>query len=130
MKRILIVDDKATSRELLRTVLEKQGYTVMEAGDGAEALQKARADNPDLILLDLQMPIRDGYEVLSELRQDPRYAALPIVALTASAMQGDREKALAAGFTGYLSKPVSLAHLRNEVQRVLDPGNPAGGGTH
>lgn len=128
MKRILIVDDKATSRELLRTVLEKQGYTIIEAGDGEEALQKARADNPDLILLDLQMPIRDGYEVLGELRQDPRYAALPIVALTASAMQGDREKALAAGFTGYLAKPVSLAHLRMEIQRVLEPGNSAGGG--
>src|ERR1700720_2237415 len=121
MKRILIVDDKATSRELLRTVLEKQGYAVIEAGDGAEALQKAHADNPHLILLDLQMPIRNGYEVLGELRQDANYATLPIIALTASAMQGDREKALAAGFTGYLTKPVSLAHLRNEIQRVLEP---------
>jgi CheY-like chemotaxis protein len=128
MKRILIVDDKATSRELLRTVLEKQGYAVIEAGDGEEALQKTRADNPDLILLDLQMPIRNGYEVLGELRSDPRYAALPIIALTASAMQGDREKALAAGFTGYLTKPVSLAHLRNEIQRVLAPENSASSG--
>ena len=128
MKRILIVDDKATSRELLRTVLEKQGYAVIEAGDGAEALQKAHADNPHLILLDLQMPIRNGYEVLGELRQDANYATLPIIALTASAMQGDREKALAAGFTGYLTKPVSLAHLRNEIQRVLEPESSAGAG--
>jgi CheY-like chemotaxis protein len=126
MKRILIVDDKATSRELLRTVLEKQGYAVIEAGDGAEALQKAHADNPHLILLDLQMPIRNGYEVLGELRQDANYATLPIIALTASAMQGDREKALAAGFTGYLTKPVSLAHLRKEIQRVLEPESSAG----
>jgi CheY-like chemotaxis protein len=131
MKRILIVDDKATSRELLRTVLERQAYAVIEAATGEEALQKVRVETPDLILLDLQMPLCNGYEVLRQLRQDPRYAALPIIALTASAMQGDREKALAAGFTGYLTKPVSLAHLRNEIQRVLEPENSAGaGGTH
>jgi len=119
MKRILIVDDKATSRELLRTVLQRDGYSIIEAADGGEALQKARGENPDLILLDLQMPVRNGYEVLNELRQDSRYASLPIIALTASAMQGDREKALAAGFTAYLTKPVTLAHLREEVQRLL-----------
>lgn len=119
MKKILIADDKATSRELLRTVLERQGYEVMEASDGEEALQKALAELPDLILLDLQMPRRSGYEVLGELRKDARHAALPIIALTASAMQGDRERALAAGFTGYLAKPVALVHLREEVQRLL-----------
>jgi two-component system, cell cycle response regulator DivK len=119
MKRILIADDKATSRELLRTVLERQGYEVMEAADGEEALQKALAETPDLILLDLQMPRRSGYEVLCELKKDPRHAALPIIALTASAMQGDRERALAAGFTGYLAKPVALVQLREEIQRLL-----------
>jgi two-component system cell cycle response regulator DivK len=119
MKKILIADDKATSRELLRTVLERQGYEVLEAADGEEALQKALAEVPDLILLDLQMPRRSGYEVLGELRKDARHAALPIIALTASAMQGDRERALAAGFTGYLAKPVALVHLREEVQRLL-----------
>lgn len=130
MKRILIVDDKATSRELLRTILERQGFTVTEAADGEEALQQARAEIPDLILLDLQMPVRNGYEVLSELRQDPRFASLPIIALTASAMQGDRERALAAGFTAYLTKPVTLAHLREEIQRLLQTENPAGAGPH
>jgi CheY-like chemotaxis protein len=119
MKQILIVDDKATSRELLRTVLEKDGYSILEAADGGEALQQTRRENPDLILLDLQMPVRNGYEVLIELRQDSRFAALPIIALTASAMQGDREKALAAGFTAYLTKPVALSHLREEVRRLL-----------
>src|ERR1700757_4316289 len=108
MKKILIADDKATSRELLRTVLENQGYLVTEAADGEQALQQARTIAPDLILLDLQMPRLGGYEVLKELRLDPRYATLPIIALTASAMQGDREKALSAGFTGYLTKPVTL----------------------
>ncbi|HEV8180785.1 MAG TPA: response regulator, partial [Candidatus Angelobacter sp.] len=112
MKKILIADDKATSRELLRTVLERQGYAITEAADGEEALQKALAEPPDLILLDLQMPRRNGYEVLGELRKDPRHAEVPIIAITASAMQGDREKALAAGFTGYMAKPVALVHLR------------------
>jgi CheY-like chemotaxis protein len=120
MKRILIADDKATSRELLRTVLEKQGYMVTEAADGGEALEKVQAETPDLILLDLQMPVRSGYEVLGELRQNPRYASLPVIALTASAMPGDREKALAAGFTAYIAKPVALAHVRSEVQRLLN----------
>ena len=120
MKHILIVDDRATSRELLRTVLEKQGYAVTEAADGEEALQKVRAESPHLVLLDLQMPVLDGYEVLRELRQDPRFTALPVIAITASAMQGDRERALAAGFTSYLTKPVTLSHLREEVQRLLN----------
>lgn len=128
MKRILIADDKATSRELLRAVLEKQGHAVIEAADGEEALQKARAETPDLILLDLQMPRRNGYDVLGELRRDPHHAALPIIALTASAMQGDRDKALAAGFTSYLTKPVALAHLREEVERLLRSENSAGDG--
>lgn len=119
MKRILIVDDKASSRELLRAVLEKQGYQVTEAADGDEALKKARSEGPDLVLLDLQMPVRNGYEVLEEMRRDPRFATVPIVAVTASAMQGDREKALAAGFNSYLTKPLTLNNLRSEIQRLL-----------
>jgi CheY-like chemotaxis protein len=119
MKRILIVEDKASSRELLRTVLENQGFVVTEAADGEGALQKARAELPDLILLDLHMPVRGGYEVLKELRQEPRFASVPIVAVTASAMQGDREKAIAAGFNAYLTKPVPLNSLRTEIQRLL-----------
>jgi two-component system cell cycle response regulator DivK len=118
-KRILIAEDKATSRELLRTVLEHQGYAVTEAVNGEEALQQARTEIPDLILLDLQMPVRGGYEVLSELRREQRFTSVPIVAVTASAMQGDREKAMAAGFNGYLTKPLALSDLRNEIQRLL-----------
>jgi two-component system, cell cycle response regulator DivK len=118
-KRILIAEDKATSRELLRTVLENQGYAVTEAADGEEALQKARSEVPDLILLDLQMPVLNGYAVLKELRQEQRFATVPIVAVTASAMQGDREKALVAGFNGYLTKPLALSRLRSEIQRLL-----------
>jgi CheY-like chemotaxis protein len=121
MKRILIVEDKATSRELLRTVLEQQGYAVEEASDGEEALRKIREQPPDLVLLDLQIPARNGYDVVREVRNDPRLQTIPIVAVTASAMQGDREKVLAAGFTAYIAKPVSLVQLRQEVNQILGP---------
>jgi len=119
MKLILIVEDKESSRELLRTVLEKQGYKVEEAENGEQALEKVRDAIPDLVLLDLQLPIRDGYEVLREIRKNPATAKTPVVAVTANAMQGDRERALEAGFTSYIAKPVSLAYLREEVTRLL-----------
>jgi CheY-like chemotaxis protein len=119
MKRILIVEDKASSRELLRTVLEQLGYAVIEAGDGDEALRQVRRQAPDLVLMDLQMPARNGYDVLQEIRKDPGLARLPVVAVTANAMPGDEAKVLAAGFTGYIAKPVALAHLRSEVNRIL-----------
>jgi CheY-like chemotaxis protein len=119
MKKVLIADDKATSRELVRTVLEKCGYLVFEAADGLEALRVARESEPDLIILDLHMPRLDGFGVVQELRRDDQFAATPVMALTASAMQGDRERALAAGFTGYISKPIPLSTLRSEVERLL-----------
>jgi CheY-like chemotaxis protein len=119
MKRVLVVDDTATSRELIRAVLENTGYEVSEAGDGYEAVRIARQTQPDLILLDLQMPNLDGYGALKIIRGDPRLATLPVVALTANAMQGDREKALSAGFTSYISKPVKLSLLRSELARLL-----------
>jgi two-component system, cell cycle response regulator DivK len=119
MKKVLIADDKATSRELVRIVLEKDGYSVTEAADGVEALQNAREAQPDLIILDLQMPGLDGFAVVQELRRDKQFAGTPIVALTASAMQGDRERAMNLGFTGYVTKPIRLAILRSEVARLL-----------
>src|SRR5262245_48257711 len=106
--RILIADDRASSRELLRLALQAAGHEVTEACDGAEAVKLAREVTPDLILLDIQMPVLDGAEAAQLLRQDPRFATLPIVALTAYGMPGDREKALNSGFTSYLTKPVSL----------------------
>jgi CheY-like chemotaxis protein len=119
MKTVLIADDKATSRELVRTVLEKSGYTVAEASDGIEALRSARQLKPDLIILDLHMPGMDGFGVIREIRRDRDLAATPVMALTASAMQGDRERALSAGFTGYIAKPIQLHVLRGEVERLL-----------
>jgi two-component system cell cycle response regulator DivK len=119
MKKVLIADDKATSRELVRTVLEREGYAVLEAADGIEALRNAREAVPDMIILDLQMPGMDGFTVLEELRKDQRFRATPIMALTASAMQGDRERAIKIGFTGYVTKPIRLQVLRSEVERLL-----------
>lgn len=119
MKRILIVEDNASSRELLRTVLEQLGHLVVEASDGGDALLKLRERIPDLIFLDLKIPPPNGYEVLKEVRRNVLSSAVPVVALTAQAMVGDREKALAAGFNEYLTKPIALARLRSEVERLL-----------
>lgn len=119
MKTVLVADDKATSRELVRTVLEKSGYKIVEASDGIEALRNARELKPDLIILDLHMPGLDGFGVILEIRRDQALAATPVMALTASAMQGDRERALSAGFTAYIAKPIQLSALRSEVERLL-----------
>jgi CheY-like chemotaxis protein len=119
---ILIADDRASSRELLRTVLERAGYAVLEAADGEAAVEQAQSGNPDLILLDLQMPKLDGYGVLARLRAEERFRTLPVLALTASAMSGDREKIMAAGFTDYLSKPAGPELLREAVARLLEQG--------
>jgi len=118
-KRILIADDQPVGRELIRSILESSGYEVIEAADGQEALETAVSDLPDLILLDLQMPRRDGFSVLRELRQDPRFAATPIIAITATAMKGSRQQGLEAGFTDYLTKPVPIEALRCLIARLL-----------
>ena len=119
MKKVLVADDKDAGRELVRTVLENCDYEVYEASNGVEALNQARAVLPDLIILDLHMPGLDGFGVVQELRRDQRFAQTPVMALTASAMMGDREIALAAGFTGYIAKPIRLSALRAEVERML-----------
>ena len=123
MKRILVAEDRPGSLELIRTVLESAGYEVIEAMDGQEAVEKASCNSVDLFLLDLQMPKVDGFGVVAQLRKDPRFASTPIVALTASAMYGDRERALAAGFSSYIAKPVDLAALRSELKRLIGGGN-------
>jgi CheY-like chemotaxis protein len=118
-KKVLIADDKDTGRELVRTVLENGGYDVFEARNGIEALDFAHRVHPDLIILDLHMPGLDGFAVIKELRLHSHFVNIPVLALTASAMQGDRQRALTEGFTGYITKPVSLKVLRAEVERLL-----------
>jgi CheY-like chemotaxis protein len=118
-KTILIADDRDSSRELIRTVLFAAGYSVVEARDGREAIERALEIQADLVLLDLYMPHTDGFGVLERLRSDGRYTHTPIVALTASAMAGDCQRALEAGFTAFISKPVKMADLRRSIGGLL-----------
>ena len=119
MKTVLVADDSAVSRELVREALEEIGYRVIEAADGREALALALESAPDLALLDIRMPVQDGYETVRAMREDPRLAALPVLALTAFAMRGDEEKAALAGFDGYLTKPIGIDALRAAVESRL-----------
>jgi CheY-like chemotaxis protein len=116
--RVLIVDDSPVSRELVRDILEPNGYEVFEAGNGEAAIQQIEETRPHVVLLDIEMPGLGGYEVIRRLRQDPRFAALRVAAFTAHAMSNDREKALAAGFDAYITKPVRPAVLRTLVARL------------
>jgi two-component system cell cycle response regulator DivK len=119
MNKILVADDSPASRELICEVLEMSGYDVVGAADGREAVNRAREHSPTLLLVDIQMPRLDGYGVLRELRADPLLSGIYVVALTAYAMQGDRDRAMAAGFDGYITKPVDIAALREEVKRFF-----------
>jgi two-component system cell cycle response regulator DivK len=123
MTKILIAEDNAVNRELLRELLETRGHTVAEACDGMEALDQVEAAPPDMLLLDIGMPLLDGFAVVRKLRENPRFASLPVVAVTAYAMQGDREKIMNSGFDGYLSKPVNSTSLFQELDRLLDHPN-------
>ena len=120
MKTILVAEDRDASRELLNVVLTAAGYHVVLAPDGEEALSLAAESPVDLVILDIHMPKLDGFGVIRRLRADPAYSSIPVIALTASAMHGDRERALAAGFSSYVSKPIPLGALRAEVQRLLE----------
>ena len=119
MTKILIAEDNAVNRELLRELLEIRGYVVEEACDGEEALCMIERAQPDLLLLDIGMPLLDGFGVVCKIRENPRLASLPVVAVTAYAMQGDREKILNSKFDGYLSKPVNARALAEEIERLL-----------
>jgi len=116
---ILIADDKQSSRELLRAILEHANYVVVEASDGDEALLMASEANPQLVILDIHMPKRDGFGVIKELRKDPALQDLPIVALTASASLDDRDRIMDSGFDACLVKPIGPAKLRDAVASLL-----------
>lgn len=105
---------------MLRTVLEADGYEVFEAENGAVALDLMRSATPDLVLLDLYMPEKDGFEVIAEVQADPELVKIPVVALTASATYLDRDKARGLGFAAYLTKPISLPDLRAQIRAILE----------
>jgi two-component system cell cycle response regulator DivK len=107
-KTILYIEDDLPSRILVRRVLEAEGYRVVEAEGGMEGLAAARAEQPTLILVDINLPAMDGLEVTARLRAMPELGSVPIVALTANVMKGDRERTLAAGCSGYIQKPIDV----------------------
>jgi two-component system cell cycle response regulator DivK len=115
-ERILVVEDNEKNMKLLRDVLNATGFETLEATTGEGAVALALEHVPALVLMDIQLPDIDGVEALSRLREDARTAAIPVLALTAQAMHGDRERFLAAGFDGYLSKPVDIMELVGAVK--------------
>jgi two-component system, cell cycle response regulator DivK len=119
-ERILVVEDNEKNMKLFRDVLQARGYEIMEAMTGGQAVELAIEHGPALVLMDIQLPDIDGVEALGRLRADERTASIPVLALTAQAMDGDRERFLAAGFDGYVSKPVNIVELVGAVQQHCD----------
>ena len=117
--RILVVEDNQDNREMVVKLLKFNGYEVIEAIDGEEAIEKARTENPDLILLDIYLPKMDGYEAARRLKGDRDLKKIPVIALTAHAMKGNMEEALAAGCDGYITKPVDVRDLPKQIEHFL-----------
>jgi two-component system cell cycle response regulator DivK len=119
-ERILVVEDNEMNMKLFRDILLATGYGTLEARTGGEAVDLAVQHAPDLVLLDIQLPDTDGVDILRRLRTDGRTSAIPVLAVTAQAMHGDRERFLAAGFDGYVSKPVNVGQLIGTVRQHCD----------
>ena len=119
--KILVVEDNQDNREMVVKVLKFNGYEVIEAVDGEEGIEKAKTEAPALILLDIYLPKMDGYEVAKRLKGDTDLRDIPVIALTAHAMKGNREQALAAGCDGYISKPIDIRELPKQIEQFLRP---------
>src|SRR5262245_46063067 len=126
---ILVVEDNERNLKLLRDVLEYAGYDVRVARTGEDGVTLAVKEPPDLILMDLQLPGIDGMEALRQLRESPRTVDVPVVAVTAQAMKQDRERAMEAGFDGYVEKPISVRACHEQVRRFLSGGRWGPSGT-
>jgi two-component system, cell cycle response regulator DivK len=118
-KRILVVEDQDDLRGVLRDLLTGSGYTVDEAADGQAGIAKAKSDRPDLILMDIQLPVMDGYEATRQIKSDPSLARIPIIAVSSFAMKGDEEKARGAGCDHYVTKPYSPLQLLRIIRGFL-----------
>jgi two-component system cell cycle response regulator DivK len=116
---ILYIEDNLDNRTLIRRILSVEGYEVKEAGNAAEALETLKTLRPDLILMDINMPDVDGYTLTAQIRSISGFESVPIVALTANVMRGDRERSLEAGCDGYIQKPIDIDLLPQQVERYL-----------
>jgi two-component system cell cycle response regulator DivK len=119
MKRILVVEDMLDNRHIMRDLLTSAGYEVIEAIDGAAGVAAALAHRPDLVLMDIQLPVLDGYEATRRIRANPETSGIPVIAVTSYALSGDEAKALEAGCDGYVAKPFSPRQLLAKVREIL-----------
>mgnify|MGYP000889970886 CR=1 FL=1 len=128
MVRILLVEDNEMNRDMLSRRLSRRGFEVLLAENGQAGVELAASQRPDLVLMDMSLPVMDGWEATRRIKADPSTAAIPVIALTAHAMATDREMALQAGCDDYDSKPVDLARLIGKIEQLLDAGHkpPAG----
>lgn len=119
MSKILIVDDDAKTRKLLRVVLQNFGYEIIEAENGKQGIKLAKENIPDLILMDIEMPVMDGMSAFKVIRADESTKNIPVIALTSYAMKGDKEKFLAEGFDNYISKPIDVKEFLKIVKKHI-----------
>ena len=125
MAKILLVEDNEMNRDMLSRRLVKRGYEVVIAVEGEQGVALARTDSPDLVLMDMSLPVLDGWEATRRLKSDPATRQIPIIALTAHAMAGDREKAREAGCDDFDTKPVEFPRLLSKIEGLLQKRNPA-----
>ena len=123
---MLIVEDNGKNLKLVRDVLQFRGYRTLEAATAGEGISLATEHRPDLILMDIQLPDMDGGTALSQIRAEPSTAGIPIIALTAQAMAGDRERLLGAGFDGYLTKPISIREFPEQIRQFCEQARSSG----
>ena len=126
MAKILLVEDNEMNWDMLSRRLRRKGYEVVVATDGRQGVELASLEAPDLILMDLGLPVIDGWEATRQIRQTTGIQSIPVIALTSHAMKGDREKALSAGCDDYDVKPIDFPRLLEKIQRLLNPGEEAG----
>lgn len=122
MSKLLLVEDNEMNRDMLSRRLMRKGYDVIMAEEGAQGVEMARTDAPDLILMDMSLPVLDGWEATRQLKADAKTQSIPVIALTAHAMSGDREKALEAGCNDYDSKPIDFPRLIGKIEELLKRG--------
>ena len=123
MPKVLVVEDNEMNRDMLARRLQRRGYEVIVSVDGEDGVNKARSDSPDIILMDMDLPVLDGWAATRQLKASPETQSIPVIALTAHAMAGDREKALEAGCDDYDTKPVEFSRLTEKIESLLGKGS-------